>query len=199
MTSREIGLPRPAKSRITSSTSSIPPSTGTLRIACPRSAAEGDSIPTGQSCLTAPLSIPRSSTSASAARPINRVDDRVLQRGHGGGHVNSGNIDSRNAGRSARTPAETSTERWLSRPNKTGAVPLEALENENIIEDHERHRQHGRHAQDVQRVRQRNEAPFRRRQVEQVTNDDAECDEEGKDPQQQRQAGEEGSPPSKRK
>ena len=44
-------------------------------------------------------------------------------------------------------------------PNKTGAVAREA-ENENIIEDQERHRQHGRHPQDVQRVRQRDEAPF---------------------------------------
>ena len=43
------------------------------RIAWPRSADDGDRMPTGQIFLTAPLSIARSSTSASAARPTTSV------------------------------------------------------------------------------------------------------------------------------
>ena len=41
----------------------------------PRSAGDGDNMPTGQIRLTAPLSMPRSRISASAARPTSRVAD----------------------------------------------------------------------------------------------------------------------------
>ena len=78
------------------------------------------------------------------------------------------------------------------RPNRTGDLPLDARENEGIVQHEQRDRQDGRHAQDVQCVRQRNEAPFRRRQIEDVADDHAEGDEEWQDAQQQRQAGEEG-------
>ena len=56
ITTRAIGLSRLAKSRITSSMSSMPPSTGTFRIDWPRSAIDGDNTPTGHSRVTAPLS-----------------------------------------------------------------------------------------------------------------------------------------------
>jgi len=51
-------------------------------------------------------------------------------------------------------------------------------EKEGIVEHNERHGQNRRHAQDVQCVRQRNEAPFRCRQIEDEANDNAECDKE---------------------
>ena len=76
-------------------------------------------------------------------------------------------------------------------PKKNGAVQRSALDDENVVEHQQRDRQHRRHAQDVQRVRQRNEAPFRRGQVEEVADDHAEREEVGQDPQQQRQAVEE--------
>ncbi len=44
-----------------------------LRIDWPRSAAEGDSTPAGQIPLMAPFSMPRNTTSTSAARPISSV------------------------------------------------------------------------------------------------------------------------------
>ena len=70
------------------------------------------------------------------------------------------------------------------RPNSTGALPLDAAENEGIVQHDERDRQNRRHAQDVQRIRQRNETPFRRRQVEDVADHDAEDDEERQNAQQ---------------
>ena len=65
-------------------------------------------------------------------------------------------------------------------------------ENEGIVQHDERDRQNRRHPYDVQRIRQRNETPFRRRQVENVTNHDAEDNDEGQNAQQQRQPGIEG-------
>ena len=53
------------------------PNTGTPRIAWPWSAGDGDRMPTGQIFLTAPLSIARSSISASAATPENQRRDRI--------------------------------------------------------------------------------------------------------------------------
>src|SRR5258705_434238 len=52
---RAMGRLRLTKSRTTSSKSSSPPSTVTFRINCPRSAADGDSRPTGHNRLTAPF------------------------------------------------------------------------------------------------------------------------------------------------
>ena len=49
------------------------PSTGMPRIDWPRSAGDGDNTPTGQIFFTAPLSIARNRTSASAARPSTKV------------------------------------------------------------------------------------------------------------------------------
>ena len=71
-------------------------------------------------------------------------------------------------------------------------LAVRCRENEGIVQHDERDRQNGRHAQDVQRIGERNETPFRRRQVENVTDDDAERDEERQNAQQQRQAGIEG-------
>src|SRR6185312_10577571 len=65
-------------------------------------------------------------------------------------------------------------------------------ENEGVVQHDERHRQNAGHAQDVQRIWERNKTPFRRRQVEDVADHDAENDEEGQNTQQQRQAGIEG-------
>jgi len=111
MTTRAIGLLRRAKSAITSSISSMPPSTGIFRIDWPRSELDGDSRPTGQIRLTAPLSIPRNRISASAARPTKRVgthpppwrDDAPAY---------SENNDRRSARRSGKTPPGTSKARW---------------------------------------------------------------------------------------
>ncbi len=65
-------------------------------------------------------------------------------------------------------------------------------ENKNIIQNHQRERQNRRHAQDIEGIGQRDEAPLRRRQFEDVANHDAEHDEIRQHPQQQRQTGEEG-------
>src|SRR5258705_10673543 len=51
-------------------------------------------------------------------------------------------------------------------------------EDEGIVQYDEPDRQNGRHPQDVQCVRQRNEAPLRRRQIEDEADDHAERDEE---------------------
>ena len=64
-------------------------------------------------------------------------------------------------------------------------------EDEGVVQHDQRDRQNGRHAQNIEGIRQRNEAPFGRRQVEDEADDDAERDEERHDLQQQRQAGEE--------
>jgi hypothetical protein len=57
-------------------------------------------------------------------------------------------------------------------------------ENEGIVQHDERDRQNTRHAQDVQRIGERNETPFRGRQVEDVTDYDAEDDKERQNAQQ---------------
>ena len=59
---------------------------------------------------------------------------------------------------------------------------------ENIVQHHQREGQHGGRAQNVQRIRQGNEPPLSRSQIEEVTNQHAEHDEVGQDTQQQRQA-----------
>src|SRR5258708_38911556 len=63
--------------------------------------------------------------------------------------------------------------------------------NENVVKYQKRHGQHRRRAQNIQRVRQRNEAPFGGGEIESVADDHAERDEIGKDAQQQRKAIEE--------
>ena len=72
-TSRVTRVPRLPRSATMRSRSSTSPSTGTPRIAWPRSAGDGERMPTGRILVTAPLSIARSSTSASAARPSTRI------------------------------------------------------------------------------------------------------------------------------
>ena len=61
-----------------------------------------------------------------------------------------------------------------------------------IVQHHQRERQHVRDAKNVQRIRQRNETPFRGGQVEEVADHDAEGDEIRQDAQQQRQTIEKG-------
>ena len=78
--SRAICVPRASLSRTTCSRSSRLPSTGMPRIDWPRSASDGDRMPTGRIRLTAPLSIARSSTSASAARPSTSVGTECSPR-----------------------------------------------------------------------------------------------------------------------
>ncbi len=63
-------------------------------------------------------------------------------------------------------------------------LAVRCRENEGIVEHDERYRQNTSHAHDVQRIGERNETPFRRRQVEDVADHDAEEDEEGQNAQQ---------------
>src|SRR5262249_54744070 len=72
-TSRVTSVPPLLSSATTGSMSSGPPSTEMPRMAWPRSAKDGDRMPTGRIFFTAPLSIARSSTSASAVRPTTRI------------------------------------------------------------------------------------------------------------------------------
>src|SRR5277367_932577 len=66
-------------------------------------------------------------------------------------------------------------------------VSVNVRSDEDIVEHQQREGQHRSRAQDVQRVRQRNETPFGRGELEEITDDDAERDEPRHDPQQQRQ------------
>ena len=59
---------------------------------------------------------------------------------------------------------------------------------ENVIENQQRDGQHRSRAQNIQRIRQRNKAPFRGGQIEGVANDNAKRDEIRKNAQQKRQA-----------
>ena len=151
--------------RSTSSMSSMPPSTGMLRIDWPRSASDGDSTPTGQIRLTAPLSMPRSSTSASAARPISSVGDGVLGPGVTA-HARVAEIAIGKAQRAEEGYLEEPVEDDGDLAEEEGAVNVRR--DENVVEHQQRQRQHRRDAQDVQRIRQRDEAPFRRGQIEDV-------------------------------
>ena len=72
-TSLATCCPRIASALTVRSRSSTVPSTGTFRITVPWSALDGDRMPTGRIRWTAPLSMPRSRTSASAARPSTSV------------------------------------------------------------------------------------------------------------------------------
>ena len=78
--------------------------------AWPWSAGEGDRTPTGQIFLTAPLSIARSSTSASAARPRTRVGAGIARRA-AGACACSGNSDRRCAARRGTASGGTSRAR----------------------------------------------------------------------------------------
>ncbi len=61
----------------------------------------------------------------------------------------------------------------------------------NIVEHHKPERQYRGRAQNIQRIRQRNEAPFRGGQTECVTDHHTERGEQGQDAQQNRQTIEE--------
>src|SRR5882724_7435632 len=80
ITTRAIGLLRFAKSAITSSISSMLPSTGMFRINWPRSAADGDNRPTGQIRLTAPLSIPRACIAEIAVGEARGAEKRHFEK-----------------------------------------------------------------------------------------------------------------------
>ena len=164
----------------------MPPSTGMLRMIWPRSAGDGDSMPTGQICLTAPLSMPRSSTSASAARPINSVGDASSERGVVA-HARVAEIAIGEARRAQEEHLEKPVEDDRDLAEEEACRALFGA-TKMIVQHQQRQRQHGRDAQDVERVRQRDEPPFRRGQIEDVADDDAERDEIGQDAQQQRQA-----------
>ena len=140
------------------SMSSRSPSTETPRMACPRSAGDGDRMPTGRILVTAPLSIARSSTSASAARPSTRI---------GVASLGLGVLQGARVAEIAIGDARPAEERDLQQPveddrdlaEEEGAV--EIRRQQHVVERQQRHRQNGRGAHDVVEIGQRGEAPLR--------------------------------------
>src|SRR6202022_1641757 len=65
---------------------------------------------------------------------------------------------------------------------------IDIRRHENVIENQHRNGQHRSRAQNIQRSRQRNEAPFRGGEIEGVANGNAKRDEIRKNAQQKRQA-----------
>ena len=127
------------------------------RMAWPRSDGDGDRMPTGQILVTAPLSIARSSTSASAARPstsigigIGRLG--VLQRA-GVAEIAVG--DAR-TGQKYDLQHPVENDRDLAEEKRA----VEIWRQQNVVERQQRHRQHGRGTHDVVEVGQRSETPL---------------------------------------
>ena len=120
----------------------MPPSTGTLRMDWPRSELDGDNTPTGQSCLIAPLSIPRSSTSASAARPISSVGEASFGPGVAA-DPRIAEIAVGQAQRAQEGDLEEPVEDDGHLAEEEGAVDV-GRGDEDVVEHQECDRQHGR-------------------------------------------------------
>jgi hypothetical protein len=133
--------------------------------------------------LTAPLSIARNSTSASAARPISRVEDApsvwAWRRTREIAEITIAETEC-----AQREHLEKPVEHDGDTAEQHRGLAARCAENEGIVQHDERDRQNRRHPHDVQRIRQRNETPFRRRQVEDETDHDAEDDEQRQNAQQ---------------
>src|SRR6266851_4826894 len=88
--------------------------------------------------------------------------------------------------------AQSAEEKHLKKPikndgdfaEKEGAINI--WRHKNIIKCEERESQHRCHTQNIQCIWQRNEATFCGRQIEEITNDDTERDEKGKDAEEKR-------------
>ena len=127
------------------------------RIDCPRSVGDGDRMPTGQIFFTAPLSIERNRTSASAARPSISVGvaSAILTRWSVARVMEIAIGDPRAA-----------QEKHLQEPvqqdgdlaEKERAV--EVRRQQHIIEREQRHRQNGGGAEDIVEIGDRREPPF---------------------------------------
>src|SRR4029079_1029618 len=166
-TSRLTRSPRLSRSATTPSRSSISPRTGIPRMDCPRSAADGDSTPTGQIFFTPPLSITRSRTSASGATPRNngrvgstsenqcgrRVRDlHALQ----GSRIVEVAIDDPQAAQEKHLQEPVQKYRDLAEKE----CPVNIRGHQHVIEGEQRDCQHSRRAKQVVEIRDRGETPF---------------------------------------
>ena len=114
-------------------------------------------MPTGQVFLTAPLSIARSSTSASAARPRIRVGARLRRRGL---------LARARIAEIAIGDARASEEEHLEEPvdddrglaEEEGAVKIRR--EQDVVEHQQRDRHHACRTENIEKIRQRREAPF---------------------------------------
>ena len=157
ITRRVTTVPRSAKSCTTRSRSSKSPTTGTPRIDWPRSAGDGERMPTTCSFWNAPLSLPRSGTSASAAGPSTMVGasvaaPRMLQR-TGVAEIAVGDARAREEGH-LQEPVQRDGD--LAEEERA----VDVRRQQHIVEHEQRDRQHRRHLDDVHQVRQRGEAPL---------------------------------------
>ena len=142
-TRRLTRSPRASRSATTPSRSSISPRTGIPRIDCPRSAADGESTPTGQIFLTAPLSMPRNNTSASAARPRTSVgvasaNLHALERSR----IVEVTVDDPQAAQEKHLQKPIQQDRDLAEKERS----VEIRRHQHVVERKQRDRKHGRRA-----------------------------------------------------
>ena len=127
------------------------------RIDWPRSAKDGDRMPTGRIFFTAPLSIARNSTSASAARPTTRVGVAVARlRVHARAGVTEIAIGDARAREKSDLQHPVKDDRDLAEEERA----VDVRRDQHVIERQQRHRQHRRGAHDVQQIGQRGKPPL---------------------------------------